>query len=244
MSNSITQSCAACGAQTTTATAYICHDCTAELATLLDELPKLMHELTLTLTGQQRFEQQASSSKSSEQALPFNIAASYALAELHTQIRRLIERCHAAHVHDSASIAAHEWAAETLHNLRRASAHATRVIDRPADRTFAGPCDECGRDLYAKPDATTVDCTTCGLTYDVRARREWLLRVIDDQLATATEIARALTSLDLPVTSERIWQWRHRDRIEQRGTDRRGRPMYRVGDVVTLLIEHAEKHSA
>lgn len=258
-------SCASCGARRA-AGAYLCSDCNDELSMLLGDVPSLVDELTTTLTGQQRFEQQTPNSKSREQPLPFNLGASHALADLHVALLRIVELTHKAHVESvdhrdtragssSSSmsrwllwrvdgIAAQPWGDHALAELQRVSKHATRVIDRPAERAFAGPCDDCGRDLYAKHDASTVECSACGLTYDLAARREWLLRAVDDQLATATEIARALTSLDLPVTSERIWQWRHRDRIEQRSIDRRGRPMYRVGDVVTLLIEHAETSSA
>lgn len=258
-------SCASCGAHRSDNTC-LCADCNTELATLLGDVPALVDELTTTLTGQQRFEQQMPSVKSSEHALPYNISASNMLHELHAELSVIVERCIKQQVRSvdyrnttpgksSQSIsswllwrvdgiAAHPWAAETLHALRRINDRALLVIDRPPDRTFAGPCDECGRDLYASAGRPTVECRACGLTYDLTARREWLLHAVDDQLATATEIARALTSLDMPVTSERIWQWRHRERIKQRGTDRRQRPLYRVGDVVTLLIEHAGQRSA
>lgn len=258
-------SCASCGAHRSDNT-HLCADCNTELATLLGDIRALVFELDITLSKQRRFEQQTSSSRTAEQALPYDISASNMLHELHAALSVIVERCIKQHVRSvdyrnstpgkssqSMSswllwrvdgIAAHPWAAETLHTLQRINDRALLVIDRPPERTFAGPCDECGRDLYASAGRATVECRACGLTYDLTARREWLLHAVDDQLATATEIARALTSLDMPVTSERIWQWRHRERIEQRGTDRRQRPLYRVGDVVTLLIEHAGQRSA
>lgn len=124
------------------------------------------------------------------------------------------------------------------------------VVDRPADRWYAGPCDApttqpngadttCTADLYARPGATQVTCPTCNTTWDVAERRTWLLHVAQDQLAHAELIGRALSALGLAVTPSMIRGYVHRGRIISHGTDRAGRPLYRVGDVLDAVSEAA-----
>jgi hypothetical protein len=115
---------------------------------------------------------------------------------------------------------------------------AERVIDRPADLTYAGPCDHCGADLYARLGTPLVYCRMCQARYDVQARRAWLLNAVEDTLANATMIARALTSLGRPVTPERIWKWKERGLIiphSHRAAGGRQIPLFRIGDVLDLL---------
>lgn len=115
------------------------------------------------------------------------------------------------------------------------------VIDTPAPTTYVGPCDVCRRDMYAKVGAPEVKCAPCDLVYDVGPRREWLLELVVDQLATATEVSRALASWGTAVTPDRIRMWAMRERGKEsprlitRGQDLRGRPLYRVGDVLDVL---------
>jgi len=252
-----------CG-KPTPESSFLCSDCLDDLARTLRDLPELVDELDVSLTKQRRFTD-AAGSRSTTSPLPYDMGASNALHELRNELVGMVRVCidnrvastdyREAHPGDSCAsmaawllwrvdgMAALPFAADLLHVVSIAS-RCELVIDRPAERTFAGPCDQCGRDLYAQHGKTSVTCKACGLQYDLAARREWLLHAVDDQLASATEIARALTSLEMPVTTDRIWQWKHRERIEQRGTSKTGAPLYRVGDVVTLLIAHAEKRGA
>lgn len=141
----------------------------------------------------------------------------------------------------------HDQAAVAYADIVDAVEQAQRVIDRRADRWYAGPCGEpldddsgdCKAELYAKPGAPTVTCPGCGAQYDVGARRQWLLAAAEDQWAYATLIARAITALGQHVTPARIWKWNERNRIRVRSVDQRGRPLYRIGDVLDLLAEEA-----
>lgn len=264
MTTATQQSCT-CG-QPTPESAYMCIDCHGQLWDALNEVPELVDELELTLTKQRRFATQTDAPRStSDDALPFNIAASRALDRLRVLLVQLVRRSIESHVHSLDwrdrspgesivtmstwltyrvdGITQQPWAAEAM-QLVDIVRHSAYVIDRPAERTFAGPCDQCGHDLYAVDGKTTVTCRDCELTYDLDERRAWLLSLVDDRLATAVEISRALTSLSLPVTAERIRQWKHRERIDVRAHDSHGSPLYRVGDVVALLIETVEKSSA
>lgn len=127
-------------------------------------------------------------------------------------------------------------------------AKARHVIDRPEDRVYLGPCKtagcvELGSDrkprptsLYALPDETTVSCWQCRVDYDVEERRSELLAAAADRLASATECARALTSLGEPCTPERIRKWAERGRLVPHGLDPEKHPLYRIADVQELLV--------
>lgn len=131
-------------------------------------------------------------------------------------------------------LAHHEAAEEAKTGICDATARAERAIDRIADRWYAGPCDTCGRDLYAKPSAGIVICA-CGADYDVKARRAWLLAAAEDILAPAALIARALPPLGHEVKVDRIYKWAERGNIIAKSVDLRGRPLYRIGDVLDVL---------
>lgn len=116
-----------------------------------------------------------------------------------------------------------------------ALAHACeRAIDRPGERVYVGPCDEDGRDLYAYPDQDTVKCR-CGKTFDVWSRRLEMLEAAEERLLPAVDVSRALTTLGVEVTPERIRQWQTRGKLHPVPGPWGGRAMYRVGDVRALL---------
>lgn len=136
---------------------------------------------------------------------------------------------------------------EIVDEIKGAVKRCYRVIDRPADKVYAGRCnDECPTDLYATlGKAATIKCPTCGTTWDVKERRAWLLNEAEEVLATAVEISRAVSWLGAePLTADRVRQWAARDRLTPRGHDRKGRPMYRVGDAIDLLAQSATKKGA
>lgn len=141
------------------------------------------------------------------------------------------------------------WAPEFLDSMLDCERRLRRLIDRPADRWYAGKCsiaDEhgtCTAELYAIAGAETVTCPACAFEHRVAYRREVLLREAEDYLVTATEAAHALaswTEYDGTRDSlrDRIQKWRDRDQLTERGHVEQGgkdRPLYRLGDVVTLL---------
>jgi len=122
-----------------------------------------------------------------------------------------------------------------------------RTVDKPLQHRFAGPCDDCGTDLYALPKADDITCRGCAATYQVDARRDWLLDQAEDRLLTATEMSRALPGLLPPdrqgrpamLTAAMIRGWAHRGRITQHPAHpaRPNEPLYVVGDVLNLFDE-------
>lgn len=118
------------------------------------------------------------------------------------------------------------------------------VTDLPPSPIYLGPCDSCQRPMYVARGERVHLCTTraCDHTYNVERRIAHLLKESRNVVATASTIATALTSLDAPVTEDRIAKWRERGRLAVIKTDPRGRPMHRVGDVLDLC--NAEQRKA
>ena len=129
---------------------------------------------------------------------------------------------------------------DAVDEITSAVAHCHRLIDRPADRQYLGPCDMCdsGR-LYARPGGTWARCDSCEAATEAEKIRVRLLTELDDRLCTAAEIARLSTYLGLQADREtvrkRINQWASRKRIEREAafTDE---PVFRFGIVWRLLV--------
>jgi len=99
----------------------------------------------------------------------------------------------------------------------------------------------CDEDLYAVPGAAVVRCRGCGAEYDAEAQRRWLIATAYDSLATATVVSRALTSLGEPVTPSTIRNLAARNQLYAHSVDRDGYPLYRVGEVVEILVRRRTK---
>ena len=79
-------------------------------------------------------------------------------------------------------------------------------------------------------------CPACSTEHDAATRREWLLEAARDQLLHAGWMAAALSALlGEQVTDAQVRGYAHRGRIVAHGTDERGRPVYRVGDVLDMV---------
>lgn len=126
-----------------------------------------------------------------------------------------------------------------------------RVVDRPADLTYAGICSaltpllvgdvltvgQCPTHLYVPFGRRSVRCPECRAVHDMAERREVLLAALEDQLAYPALLARGLSNLGRPVEDAKIRQWVLRKRLVSHGADELGRALYRVGDVLDLLNE-------
>lgn len=146
---------------------------------------------------------------------------------------------------------------ELVDEIRKLRKAVLRTIDRKADLWYAGRCltelpedDNTGRpavceqELYARPDATTIDCRRCNTKHLVSERRAWLLEYAEDMLAPSSLIARAVTRLGEPVTASRIRKWKFRGKITPVACDVTTKAeLYLVGDVLELLREHATEEA-
>jgi hypothetical protein len=139
--------------------------------------------------------------------------------------------------------------ADDLHRFRE---RAAKVIDRPAEETYYGPCGaidywpdghpiycsaRCEADLYGVEDETELTCRACQAVHNLSNRRAMLLLEAQDRDVTASDLSKFLTAYGEPLTAERIRKWAERGQIIPRRRDPAGRPLYRVGDAVRLLSE-------
>ncbi len=144
-------------------------------------------------------------------------------------------------------LALHEIGPDAVDEITEAVTKCKGIIDRRPDKWFAGPCNEpdendvlCGADLYAGSSKGAVACRDCGTTYDVAARRAWLLEAAHDRLADAATLARAISWLGTePVNSARVRKWAERGRITAKGHEGL-KPLYRIGDAIILLAADAK----
>lgn len=142
----------------------------------------------------------------------------------------------------AAALIAHPAGPVAVEELLLAVRNARCAIDAPPrDLIYAGPCDACQGDLYARPDALTVACRWCydddgqRLRYEVSARRAWMLAALDDKELSAPAIARALTSLIRPIKPALLHTWVARQKLVPTGLDSHGRMVFRVGDAIDLM---------
>lgn len=128
-------------------------------------------------------------------------------------------------------------------SIARLTADLLAVIDLPPSPIYLGPCDSCQHPMYVARGERVYACTTrgCQHTYNVERRIAHLLRESRNVVATTSTIVTALTSLDAPVTEDRIAKWRERGKLATIKHDARGRPMHRVGDVLDLRNAEARK---
>lgn len=247
--------CGVCGA-VENGDRYVCRACTAELAndllgwTRQNDESSLLDELTVTATRQARMSRPGDGGRSSERPLPFDERTSSIVRDdvswLLTACRTfgtstaIVESGRAdlwalwllSHVE---LIAAHVAGVAFAHDAARRSQRAVRAIDRPPGTWYAGRCVECSHDLYAAEGAAVVECRSCGTRHDVEAQRERLLEAVEDRLATASEICRAVHLLDRPVTRSQIDHWVARGQLVRHGKSAGGHNLYRIGDVLTLV---------
>lgn len=244
--------------------ARLCKTCTSDLRDTLREVPFLLRELETVLT-RQAVTGTRNGPRSETKPLPFHAAAS----ETRIALTRALEGTAARLIHVDCprsprpehvatwllgrldQLRNHDQATEMHHSILGPAEKARWLIDLAPDRWYAGPCDDCKRDLYAETGHGRIECY-CGRAYDIGDRRATLLQAAADHLANAVTIARAVSWLgEEPVTPKRIGMWVHRKRLLPRGhepyphgTDpQRTRPLYRVGDVLELLGQETRSGS-
>lgn len=252
------------------ADAYLCPSCVEDLTVALLDTAPLAAALESAYLKEQRFSVgHLSEHRDDESPIPFNDKAGRLRRELSRELLRWTLQVQCAFGETWMPVPAGGKAptramAERLMaaipylrtNPAGVDAHRTftglharilEAVDRPPDLVYLGVCSipadgvDCPEDLYAEWGKDHAQCRRCKYQHRVLDRRNVLLGAVKDQLATATDISRGLAGLDFKCSAERIRQWKHRKRIEQRGTNYQGDPQYRVGDVIDLLLKDAER---
>lgn len=229
------------------ADATICSGCGKQLAGALGRVPFLVAELDVVLAKQSHTGDRVHS-RSATVPLPYDPQASQAAERLWRTLfhwRAVLDgglatgraaddaRWLLEHVVQLRQLAT---AVTAFGELTRAVSAAERVVDLRPELWYAGPCPSCKVDTYALPGAAIVTCR-CGWQGDAAERRRWLLAAAEDTLAHSALAAQALSRLGQPVTGAMIRGYAFRGRLAAHGTDRLGRPLYRIGDLLDVLAE-------
>lgn len=233
---------------------HVCTHCSGRLERALGDIPALTEELDTVLTKQARYA--AADARRGERSLPFSPEASelgWVLRNTLATWCRLIaeERGKKLPGNDTPPAMARwllshvEWLRhhraghEAVEEITSVVHKVCRIVDRPAERIYAGPCRDCNGDMYGKPGAAKVECRPCGLEYDVAGMVEWMRSEARGRLVTAKEGAVLLSRFGLTTTRNRIDLWHHRKLITVAGHDAEGRQLFLIDD----LIDRAAKQT-
>lgn len=127
-----------------------------------------------------------------------------------------------------------EQAPACIQELSKAISWAVRLVDRPPDRTYAGPCPACGQDVTAPPHSATAQCV-CGQTIDVAQAQEQMRADLEEMLLPklwAHAAAEYIVGRKIPDKTLDTWDRRGQLLTLPAGGGRA--PGWRVADIVRL----------
>ena len=241
--------------------AYVCEDCLTALAKALGNMTWLDEQLEVTLTKQRATPTEGDPPTVSRNLpLPYHPHAANALHHLRATLVSWVRFCQdkqvrsrGEHIEDPANtlpamsrwllwhvdgLGLHDLGPTAVDEIIEAEARAMRVIDRPAERKYVGPC-ECGRDLYAKPGAKEATCVGCEGVYQVAEYDEWMQERIKDHLVTAKEGSALLGRFGLETKRDTIDKWHKRGLVVSKGHSAEGHRLYVLNDLISVASRHA-----
>lgn len=237
---------------------WVCATCGDKLSVALGDVPALWDELDVVLTRQSRYSDPEG--RGGDKALPFNLKASDTGEALRGTLNtwcRLIAEERGKDLPEDHPAAVARWLLGSVTWLRhhRAGAdavdeitsvvHKVRyIVDRPAERIYAGPCKDCNGDMYGKPGAAMVECRPCGLSYDVAEMRDWMRSQVYGRLVTAREGVVLLSRFGLPVQQKTIDKWVERKRITPHADSADGPRLFLFDDLVELAAANTPAERA
>ncbi|WP_344572445.1 hypothetical protein [Winogradskya humida] len=125
---------------------------------------------------------------------------------------------------------------------------ASRIVDRPAERVYLGPCGAelvdggtCMEDVTAPRDAAYGRCRGCGTEHDYSVARAWMLDALQDVLVTTDELRDIFARGGLTVGRSSLYRWIASGQLVAKGT-RADRPTYRVGDALDVQAAAAVRN--
>jgi hypothetical protein len=139
-------------------------------------------------------------------------------------------------------LAGHHQAVAMHADIRDLVLRARRVIDRPAQKVYLGECGgmtekgPCTAALFGLQDRLGAHCFECGSDWLVDARRQTMLSGIEDKVAHSGNLAALVKANGVPLASSTVRNYARRGKIVSVGVDARKRPLYRVGDVLDVLL--------
>jgi hypothetical protein len=248
--------------------AFACDHCGDLTARALGDVPWLIEELEITIT-KQRAAIDGDGAASAETPLMYHLPAAEKRDALRLALVTAVRFCNEEGVRNSDpgdewpedtpvamsrwllwrvdGLALNDMGEEIAKEIRDAVRSCRHIIDKPPERAYAGPCPECGRDLYHRHGDKGVLCRGCGSNWDVGEVNEWMRQRIKDHMAdrlvTAREAATLLGRFGLPVEQGTIDKWRERNRVTEVGHNPKGHRLYRWDELLDLAAHHARAAS-
>jgi hypothetical protein len=136
---------------------------------------------------------------------------------------------------------------DAYEEITKAVGDAKRIIFwKKRSRTYLGPCEatdeadaSCDGEVYAEEGNPVGNCDHCNSGVTVVIRQAALNDRLDDRLCTAAELARlaVILGLDVPrdAVRKKVHYWHRHKRITEHTTDAAGHPMFRYGEVRSML---------
>jgi hypothetical protein len=236
--------------------AYGCEDCADLLGRALGDVPWLEEQIDITISRQKGATYDGNTSAGADKPLPINLPASEARENLRALMVSWIKLCAEEGVRSTDprrnlpedtmtamsrwllwrvdGLMLHEAASEAVDEITSAVAHCHRLVDRPPERRYIGPCAGCGRDLYAKPGAKDGQCRWCEHEWTTIEREEWMKAAMVGKIVTAREGSTLLGRLGMSTAQDTIDKWRQRKRITECGHNAQGHRLYRWDDLRRL----------
>ena len=244
-----------CG-RTTRDEAYACDHCGDLLGRALGDVTWLDEQIEITISRQKGATYDGSPSAGAEKPLPINLPASEARETLRGLLVSWIRLCaeegvrSTDHRHNLPEdnlpamsrwllwrvdgLLLHEAGSDCIDEITSAVAHCYRLVDRPPEREYVGPCAGCTRDLYCRPGEPKGECRHCGRPWDNEERWTWMQAQMTGRLVTAREGATLLSRVGLATQQGTIDKWRERKRITERGHNTQGHRLYQWDELRAL----------
>lgn len=242
--------------------ALLCSGCWGEVEQALRSVSWLADELQVTITKQAKTGRSLGiASRASETPILFNVEARERQDELRDVLVawvRTLWECYGAGSYDSddtlPGLAAwllrhpswcrqHPAADDLWDEIRDGIRRALQIIDLAPDRIYLAPCtadledgSECREELYGRENRRVARCRACGTEWDVNVRRQWMLERVHHEVANSVRLSALLASLGVEVASSTIRTYVQQGRLQVVSRDKRGKPQYRVGDLLQILF--------
>lgn len=172
----------------------LCGDCETLLEGLLHDLPALVEQLGVAARKDVRFaphgHRKGDQQHPDESPIPWSPAATRALDELLTIVRD-------PQLRDPAR------RRQVLTQLSRLAAKAHRILERPEDIDYVGPCPQCTADLWVVR-GELVTCKACDYKASWIEHHQNALEARGDQMMTIHELTTTLKAAGEPITRKRI----------------------------------------
>lgn len=245
--------CPGCAAPTTAE--GLCWECAKNLRVIVADIGELIPELEVQITRQAVGERQPGGRSTDEPPLVFDEKASRVLDRVCRELAGLTSRLagkpevtwsnlsrgeKALLLVDVALVRIVELARiatkEDLTALTVTRTQAEKAVDRKIRKQPLGLC-ECGKGMFAFPDAVTFTCRNCQRSYDVQATREKLARAARNQRVTAAEAVRMGEMHGKKLNPATIRKWVERGKLKPlpERDPQSGDTLFRFGDLLDLV---------